>query len=804
MDYLNKIKDAESKIGKKALDNIISWLTDEEFAEFHKEIKTLIEDGNYRLLKDSFSGIIPFGTGGRRGPMGAGTNRINSRTISESAQGVANYLLANNKIKDNFKVVIAYDTRNNSRKFAEITAEVFCGNNFKVYFFDSFRSTPELSFAVRKCNADVGVVISASHNPPIDNGFKAYWSDGGQIVAPHDNGIIKEVGKGDTPKRIPFKKAVKNGLVTFVTKDIDDDYIQSVCDNAFSIRGNNLKVVYTPLHGTGTTSVLPVLEKMGFDVILVEEQTDPDGNFPGLENNLPNPEDPSSMKCAIEKAKECGADLVLATDPDADRIGVAIPKSYDKNEWYILSGNQIISILTYFVLEQYRKRNLLNRNKLVVKTIVTTHLISDICNDFGVTIKTDLPVGFKFIGEVISELEKKGQKNLFILGCEESHGFLKGTYTRDKDAAIGSLLMAQLTSYQKREDITPYHYLQEIYRKYGYYKEVTSSLILEGGDGQTEILRIMDELRSNPPEKLGPKNVIKVLDCLEGNVFDPKIKSSESSNILIFILSEDEKTRLSIRPSGTEPKIKYYLSISAKVGDSISSEDLESFAHLVDTIATSIINDLETKIRMSQQNVFVQKLIEHDDELEEESDSKSKEKIKEESEQTLYDNIVCFARQVLFTEAASLFLFDETKQKLYLRAASGYFERKKSDIFQYDKDENKLTPWIFRHPKEIVKVDSNEELKKHPAYGEQYSGGKYDTDIWKDEGQCHSFLGVALTIPVKDETGKTNEKVIGVLKVENKRPGIGKSSIFTRDDVELLKYISNIIILAITKILAKK
>jgi phosphomannomutase len=564
---------------------------------------------------------------------------------------------------------------------------------------------------------------------------------------------------------------------------MDEKYLTAVTAEALTslypseAEGNNIRIVFTPLHGTGLTNVLLALKRMGYrDVHVVAEQVTPDGDFPNVENHIPNPEEPAVLQLAIDKARDLKADLVLATDPDADRLGVAVPTSSKKDEWVALNGNQIASVLTYYVLDQLQKRGELHKDSLVVKTLVTSELITDIGKSFGVRIKSDLPVGFKFIAQVIDRLERADNKASlsFILGVEESHGFLKGTYTRDKDAAVASVLMVELTSRLKKEGKTPYQLLQELYKKHGYYKEILNPIILEGIEGRAEILRIMEELRNNPPVSVGGKKILKISDCLRDEILDPVMKTPESANLLVFNMSEDGKTRFCVRPSGTEPKIKYYVSAYSDVDDEASDADLNRVKDLVDAIAMSITEDLEARIRMEQQNVFIKRLVDFAGEKEE-----------------LYNEIVRMARQVLFAEAGSLFLLDDKREKLWLKAASGYWEGKRDKCF-YELEEQKLTPWIARNPEKIVKLDSNAEFRSHPAYGPVYTGGKFDNLIWQKGSECHSFLGLALQGP--------DGKVIGVLKVENKRPRIGKSPVFTRDDVQLLKFISNIIVLAITKV----
>lgn len=576
-----------------AAENLKRWLTHEEFREFHDTLYSMIKNKEFDRLNDCFYTVIPFGTSGRRGPVGVGPNRINFRTISESAQALANYLSRIKGANTTSKAVIAYDTRHYSKEFAIRTAEVLAGNRISVYIFDDFRSTPLLSFAVRELQADIGVVISASHNPPTDNGFKVYWADGGQILPPHDQNIIDEVNRVLEIKLFALEEAQTQGLVNWIGDGIDKKYLSAVCREALTSKDNdNVYILYTPLHGTGMTSVLPALQRLGYHVDVVKEQEKPDGDFPGVKNHIPNPEDPAVLELAITRAKELGADIVLATDADTDRLGVAVPLSNDKKEWVTLTGNQIASLLTYFVLEQLRQTNALPQDGLVIKTLVTTDLMTDICNSFDVPIIGNLLVGFKYIAEII---DKKPER--FIFGAEESHGFLKGSYTRDKDAAIAALLMAELTGYLKREGRSPYQLLDELYKKHGYYKDIVEFIILEGAEGKRQIEQIMDELRAHPPTEIGGLKVVEVYDYLLGNIHDlssGKLRPLEApeGDFLVFTLSQDGRTRVAVRPSGTEPKIKYYVSVYSEVKKTTTEDNLARTKEVTNALATSIARDL--------------------------------------------------------------------------------------------------------------------------------------------------------------------------------------------------------------------
>ena len=561
----------------------------------------MIRNEEFDKLNDCFYTVIPFGTAGRRGPMGVGPNRINFRMVGESAQAVANYLLrirskeaeVQRRRSKDLSAVIAYDTRHYSKEFAIRTAEVLAGNGISVYIFEDFRSVPELSFAVRELQADIGIAITASHNPPTDNGFKVYWSDGGQILPPHDQNIIEEVNQVLEIKMLALKEAQTQGLINWIGDEIDKKYILAVCREALLSNDNeNVHVLYTPLHGTGSTSVLPVLQRLGYQVDVVKEQEEPDGDFPRVKNHIPNPEDPAVLELAIARAKELGVDVVLATDPDADRLGVAVPLNKDKKEWTTLTGNQIASLLTYFVLEQLRQTDALPQSGLVVKTLVTTDLMTDICKSFDVSIKGNLLVGFKYIAEVV---EKNPES--FIFGAEESQGFLKGNYTRDKDGAIAALLMTELTAYLKKEGKTPYQFLDELYKKYGYYKDVGKSIFLEGAEGKQQIERIMSELRAHPPTEIGGLKVVEIHDYLLGNIRDflsGKLQPLEGpkGNLLVFMLSQHGRTRVAVRPSGTEPKIKYYVSVYSEIKKTATEDNLAKSKETTNALATTMTQDI--------------------------------------------------------------------------------------------------------------------------------------------------------------------------------------------------------------------
>ncbi|MBI2875325.1 MAG: phospho-sugar mutase [Candidatus Tectomicrobia bacterium] len=580
----------------EAFQNLKRWLIEPDFAPYQDELHQWIAQGKFDQLQDCFYTTIPFGTGGRRGPMGIGPNRINFRTIGESAQGVAQYLRALKGSDASLQAVIAYDTRHYSPEFATATAEILAASGFTVYLFEGFRATPELSLAVRELQADVGIVISASHNPPSDNGFKVFWADGEQILPPHDEQIIEEVNRVGEIRRLDWEEAQRQGLGRSIGREIDEKYWAAVCQESVWATERGLRIVYTPLHGTGMTSVWPVLQRMGYgNLHLVSEQAEPQGDFPHVKDHAPNPENPAAMEQAIALARDLQADLVLATDPDADRLGVAVPASLGGDRWVPLTGNQIGSLLCYFILKGLTAAGRIPRDGVVVKTLVTTELMADIAARYGVRVQGDLLVGFKYIAEVIGSLERPEQ---FIFGTEESHGFLKGSYARDKDGAVAALLMAELTEYLKQEGYTPVQFLDEIYREYGYYQESQVSFVRKGFEGQRQIARIMERLRTAPPTEIAGLKAVELRDYLQGEVRDPasgqRLRPIERprGDLIVLTLSQDGRTRLAARPSGTEPKIKFYISAYASIPEGAGKEELAETKGKTDALASAIAAEI--------------------------------------------------------------------------------------------------------------------------------------------------------------------------------------------------------------------
>ncbi len=558
---------SEKNIDPEILEKINNWLM-QPIDEDDKQWILENLNSNPRELEEAFYQDLEFGTGGLRGIIGIGSNRMNKYTVSIATQGLANYILQN--ANKPFKVVIAYDSRNMSKEFANISAEVLSSNNIEVFLFSELRPTPLLSFAVRYLQATAGIVITASHNPKQYNGYKVYWSDGGQLVPPHDKGVINEVKKVGEYSNV--KKNYNASLIHTIHDEIDIAYLNQLNKLQFlsEIVPKSQKIVYTPLHGTGVTLVPKALHSWGFDKLyLVEEQSIPDGNFPTTKS--PNPEEKAAMELAIKKAKQTDADLILATDPDADRVGTGI--KMPNNDYKLLNGNQIAALLTYYNLEMRKNLNSLPSNAFIVKTIVTTELMREIADDYNV--KTyDVLTGFKYIAELI---RLKEGKETFICGGEESYGFLSADWVRDKDAIMTSCQIAELQEYAAMHGKTLIDILQMLYEKYGYYLEDQKSISMTGIEGMENMKKLMDNYRNNPPEMINNIPAVKILDYQSSKIKNLKTNSIDSidlpkSNVLQFIL--EDNTKITIRPSGTEPKIKYYFAIVKKNTNNESFEQM--------------------------------------------------------------------------------------------------------------------------------------------------------------------------------------------------------------------------------------
>ena len=523
-----------------------SWLA----GDFDEETKSKIlelKNSDPAGLEDAFYKNLEFGTGGLRGVMGVGTNRMNRYTVGMATQGLANYILKHAEGKD-VSVCVSYDSRNNSELFARITADVLSANGLHVYIFDGIRPTPELSYAIRKTGSIAGVMVTASHNPKEYNGYKAYWNDGAQITSPVDAEIIAEVAKVSDPSLVRFTKGEGSGKIELMGSEMDENYMSDILSLMLSpesrARHKDLKIVYTPLHGCGVRLVPECLRRLGFEnVYHVAAQDVSDGNFPTVAS--PNPEEPAAMKMALEEADRQGADLVMATDPDADRMGIAVRDN--DGRLVQLNGNQTASIMTYYILTRWKELGKLDSTKYICKTVVTSQLLADIAASFGVKCYNVL-TGFKYIGEVVRRNEGKGE---FICGGEESYGFNVGEFVRDKDAPVACSVVAECAAWAADQGPTLYQLLQKIYSEYGYRKESLVSLVRKGKSGAEEIQKIMADMRQNPPKEICGSKVVKVIDYLE-----PEKTGLVKSNVLQFFSEAGDV--VSVRPSGTEPKIKFY------------------------------------------------------------------------------------------------------------------------------------------------------------------------------------------------------------------------------------------------------
>ncbi len=534
-----------------------AWLMPDFDEETRRQVQHLL-DNDEKELYESFYKNLEFGTGGLRGIMGVGTNRMNKYTVGMATQGLCNYLKKNFADLPEIKVAIAHDSRNNSRYFAEITAAVFSANGVRAFLFDELRPTPELSFAVRHLGCQSGIVVTASHNPKEYNGYKVYWDDGGQIIAPHDKNIIAEVQKITNPSQVKFE--ANTHLITGIGAEVDEAYfskLKNLILNKDIIRKHaDLKIVYTALHGTGITLLPTALNELGFtNVILEERQAIPDGNFPTVAS--PNPENREALEMAIAKARTEDAEIVLATDPDADRIALAVK---DGNDYKLLNGNQTASLLTDYILEQWQKNGKLTGKQFTVKTIVTTDLMKAVSESYGVP-SYDVLTGFKYIADVIRRNEGKAQ---FICGGEESYGFLTGDFVRDKDAISTAVLIAEMFAYGKEHGQTLLQRLETIYRRHGFYYETLVNVVKEGSEGAAVISQMMEDFRNNPPaidNKL-PKWMLDYDNQTRQNLHNDtteKLEGFPVSNVLQFFYADG--TKISVRPSGTEPKIKFYFGI---------------------------------------------------------------------------------------------------------------------------------------------------------------------------------------------------------------------------------------------------
>lgn len=576
-------------IDPEVLERANDWIKGNYDVETKEAIKKMMADDPQELI-ESFYRDLEFGTGGLRGIMGVGTNRMNKYTVGMATQGLANYTLKMFPEVDQITAVIAYDCRTNNTYFAQITADVLSANGIKVYVFDELKPTPELSFAIRELNAQIGIMITASHNPKEYNGYKVYWDDGGQLINPHDVNVVAEAQKITDINDVNFSG--DKSIQFAIGDEMDAKYLAAVKTLSLSPeiiqKHHDLKIVYTPIHGTGVKLVPMALKEFGFtQVHNVPAQDVVSGNFETVKS--PNPEEPAALKMAIEKAIEIGADLVMATDPDADRVGIAVRD--DSNEFVLLNGNQTAALLTHYLFTKWKENGLLDGNQFTVKTIVTSELLIDMANKYKID-SYDVLTGFKFIADIIKQLEGK---KTFIGGGEESYGFLIGDFVRDKDAVSACAMIAETAAWAADQGLKLYDLLKQIYLEYDFYYETLTSIVKKGKAGAEEIQAMMLDYRNNPPKFINNSEVIAIKDYQKQLHFDLKKGTEEridlpKSNVLQFFTADG--TKISVRPSGTEPKIKYYFGVKTQL-DKI--EDFESVYAQLKARIEEIIESMELR-----------------------------------------------------------------------------------------------------------------------------------------------------------------------------------------------------------------
>ncbi len=575
-----------NKIDTEILKRARVWLDGNYDEDTKAEVRNMIEN-DPEGLTEAFYKDLEFGTGGLRGIMGVGTNRMNKYTVGMATQGLANYLKKMFPDNKTISIAIATDSRNNNTFFANTTANVMSANGIKVFMFDELRPTPELSFAIRHLGCQAGVVITASHNPPEYNGYKAYWEDGGQLVAPHDKNVIEEVQKIKNIDDVKFER--NEDLIEIIGEEVDRVYVEKIKGLSLSPeiieRHKDMKIVYTPIHGAGVKLVPGSLKAFGFENIYhVPEQDIPDGNFPTVKS--PNPEEPAALAMALDKAREVDAALVMATDPDTDRVGIAVRN--DKGDFVLLNGNQTATLLINYLLKKWKEKGKVTGNEYIVKTIVTSEILKDIADKNGIE-TYDTLTGFKYIAEIIRLLEGKKQ---FIGGGEESYGYLVGDFVRDKDAVISCCMIAETAAWAADQGKTLYDLLPDIYVEFGFYKERLISIVRKGKAGAEEIQKMMEEYRANPPKQINGSDVVLIKDYLISKEIDKTTGEEKDinlpkSNVLQFFLKDGSK--ISVRPSGTEPKIKFYFSVKENLE---SKEKFDEVNTQLDKRIDDIIADL--------------------------------------------------------------------------------------------------------------------------------------------------------------------------------------------------------------------
>ena len=616
IDCLARLDEAHQNgvITDHSVETMRSWLREPRYTEFAEQLADLIvrakaDQEIWKSLDDAYWTVIPFGTGGRRGKMfPVGSNAINDRTIGESAQGLAEYVMATRAKGSEPSCTIAYDTRHRSEHFAKLCSEILLAAGFKIFFLRGYRSTPELSYAVRYTESTCGIMVTASHNPPSDNAVKVYWSGGVQVLPPHDKGIIERVMQVNEITRFPFDDGVENGRVVFMEDEIDPAFVRAVLKQA-TTGSRDLSVVYTPLHGVGATAVLPVLQGAGFQSVrLYGPQAEPNGDFPNVPGHVANPENPEVLTGAIEEARNRSDDVVMASDPDCDRLGAAAALALKKDsDWKTFTGNQLGALLAEWVLETKRRQNVLQPTDTIVTTLVTSGLVRHIGEKYGLSVIDGLQVGFKWIGRTIDDI---GPEH-FVFGCEESHGYLAGTHVRDKDASVAALLLAELAAELKAQGRTLHQKLDDLFCIHGCHLERQVAIKLPGAAGMDRMREIMAGLRANPPTELGGLAVRRTRDYGQLKVHDPEQGEmplkGEQGDLVIFDLLDPEGTgekdsgplfpplgnAVAARPSGTEPKIKFYL---FAVSQPMSAEALPAAKAVLERRLNLLEEDLRSRV----------------------------------------------------------------------------------------------------------------------------------------------------------------------------------------------------------------
>lgn len=550
------MEELKNKLSPEAYANLSEWLDKPEFAVYKDEINKLIAEKNLVELEDAFYTRIRIGTGGIRGKIGAGPNRINLRTIGEAAQGLANFIEDFGPEAKDKGVIVSHEVRRFSRDFAKLTCSVLAANGIKTFLFDGIRSTPEVSFAVRHLQTIAGVQLTASHNPRTDNGFKFFWTDGGQVVPPLDQKFMQLVLGVQEIKKMDFKESEKQGFVKNIGKEVDEAYFQKLRELSL-VKTRSAKIAFSPLNSSGITNALPTLRQEGFDITVLKEQADPDENFPGAFRDYINPEFEEVLEPTTKLGEEIGADLAICTDPDGCRFAASFKTNLNSNKLTYLTSNEIASAMLYFILNTLKNEGKLRKDLLYIKTFASTSLATDIAKDFGIKFVDDLLVGYKWIGQVVENMSNTKD---FLFSFEDTCGYSRGDFIRDKDGAIGALTAAEVVSALKDQGKTLTQYLDEIYSKYGYYRNVLYQVEVEGKQGFEDIVTFYKSLRATPPTEIAGMKVLKIIDKLDENLRKPKnYKVGAVGDEITFILSSDEKIKLLTRPSGTQPQFKYYL-----------------------------------------------------------------------------------------------------------------------------------------------------------------------------------------------------------------------------------------------------